>query len=174
MCIRRSAPDRAIIVMTNKEDTMTQKITPNLWFNGNAKEAVDYYVSVFPDGKILSTERYPNSIKEGLADFQIDLAGKVLTVQFELGGMQFTAINAGAEFALSEAVSFAISCKDQAEIDYYWEKLSRVPESAQCGWCKDQFGLSWQIIPENMGELMKRENAFANMMEMKKLVIDEF
>lgn len=153
---------------------MQQKITPNLWFNGNAKEAVDYYVSVFPDGKILSTERYLNSTEDGLADFQKDLAGKVLTVQFELGGMQFIAINAGAEFTLSEAVSFAVSCKDQEEIDYYWEKLSHVPESEQCGWCKDQFGLSWQIVPENMGELMKLPNAFANMMEMKKLVIDEF
>ncbi len=153
---------------------MQQKIVPNLWFDGNAQEAVDYYVSVFPDSRILSTEHYPQSEAEGLADFQKDMAGKVLAIEFELRGMHFTAINAGPEFKFNEAVSFAVSCKDQEEIDYYWEKLSRIPESEQCGWCKDQFGLSWQIIPENMDELMQRPGAFARMMEMKKLVIDEF
>lgn len=153
---------------------MQQKITPNLWFKGNAQEAVDYYLSVFPDGKILSTEYYPNSTEEGLADFQKDFAGKVLVIEFELAGMHFTAINAGPEFTFNEAVSFAVTCKDQDEIDYFWEKLSSVPEAEQCGWCKDKFGLSWQIIPENQGELMKRPNAFAHMMQMKKLVIADF
>jgi predicted 3-demethylubiquinone-9 3-methyltransferase (glyoxalase superfamily) len=153
---------------------MQQKITPNLWFDGNAQEAVDYYVSVFPDSKILSTEHYPQSEAEGLADFQTDMAGKVLMIEFELHGVRFTAINAGPEFKFNEAVSFAVTCKDQEEIDYYWGKLSRVPESEQCGWCKDQFGLSWQIVPENMGELMQRPGAYIRMMEMKKLVIDEF
>lgn len=153
---------------------MQQKITPNLWFNGNAKEAVDYYVSVFPNSKILSTAYYPKTAEEGLAEFQKNLAGAVLTVEFELDGMHFTAINAGPEFTFSEAVSFAVTCKDQEEIDYYWDKLSSVPESEQCGWCKDRFGLSWQIIPENMEELMKAPGAFAKMMEMKKLVITDF
>ena len=151
-----------------------QKITPNLWFDDNAKEAAEYYVSVFPDGKILSIENYPNSKEEGLADFQLDLAGKPLTVQFEILGMKFIGINAGPEFTLSEAVSFQVDCEDQAEIDYYWEKLSKVPESEQCGWCKDQFGLSWQIVPKNMTELMQRPDAFAKLMEMKKLVIADF
>lgn len=151
-----------------------QKIVANLWFNGDAKEAVDYYVSVFKDAKILSIEYYPKSIEEGLADFQVDLAGKVLTVDFELASQRFVAINAGPEFSFTEAVSFAVSCKDQDEIDYYWSKLSAVPESEQCGWCKDKFGLSWQIIPENMGELMQRPDAFAKMMQMKKLVIGDF
>lgn len=151
-----------------------QKITPNLWFNGNAKEAVDYYLSVFPDSKIVSTANYPNSTEEGLADFQLELAGKVLTVDFRLGMQQFTAINAGPEFQFSEAISFSVSCKDQAEIDYYWERLSSVPEAAICGWCKDKYGLSWQITPENMGELMKRPGAFAKLMQMKKIIIDEF
>ncbi len=146
-------------------------ITPNLWFDGNAKEAVEFYVSVFPDSKIISTEYYP---EEGLADFQKGLAGKVLIVEFELSGNKFVAINAGPEFKFNESVSFSIPCKDQAEIDYYWEKLSKVPASEQCGWCKDQYGLSWQVVPQNMGELMKRPNAFANMMQMKKLVIDNF
>lgn len=153
---------------------MIPKITPNLWFDGNAQEAVDYYVSVFPESKIVSTEYYPNSSEEGLADFQQNLAGKVLTIEFELHGSPFVAINAGPEFKFNESVSFAVSCKDQAEIDYYWEKLSSVPESEQCGWCKDKYGLSWQIVPENMGELMQKPQAFAKMMEMKKLVIADF
>jgi predicted 3-demethylubiquinone-9 3-methyltransferase (glyoxalase superfamily) len=151
-----------------------QKITPNLWFDGNAKEAVDFYVSFFPNSKILSTEFYPNSTEEGLADFQKDLAGKVLTVEFELDGMQFVAINAGPEFKFNEAVSFSIACKDQEEIDYFWEKLSSVPESEQCGWCKDKYGLSWQVVPENMAELMQKPNAFKTLMQQKKIVISEY
>lgn len=153
---------------------MEQKITPSLWFDGNAKEAVDYYVAAFPNSKVISTAYYPKSIEEGLADFQKDLAGKELAIDFELNGLRFTAINAGPEFKFNEAVSFAVSCADQDEIDYYWEKLSHVPAAEQCGWCKDQFGLSWQIVPANMGELMQRPNAYAHMMQMKKLVIDEF
>ncbi|MBL8160246.1 VOC family protein [Candidatus Saccharibacteria bacterium] len=297
-----------------------QKITPNLWFDG-AREAVDFYVSAFPDGKILSVANYPESAEEGLADFQQDLAGKELSIEFELGGMHFTAINAGpaftpnpsisfmvnfdpsrdeqarehldelwaklseggqvlmpldtydfsqhygwvqdrfniswqlmltdpageprpfivpalmfigdnnnraeealnhyvsifkdakagtlarypddtgpakagslmyGEFAVgeqwfavmdsgvehqfnfNEGISLSISCRDQAEIDYFWEKLSTVPEAEQCGWCKDQFGVSWQVVPENMEELMSRPGAFAKMMEMHKLVIADF
>lgn len=153
---------------------MSQKIVANLWFNGNAEEAVDYYLSVFPDSMVLSKTYYPNSMDEGLADFQQGLAGKVLTVEFELFGQHFTAINAGPEFKFTEAVSFAVNCKDQAEIDYYWERLSSVPESEQCGWCKDKFGLSWQIVPENIEELMKQPDAFATMMQQKKIVIDEY
>jgi predicted 3-demethylubiquinone-9 3-methyltransferase (glyoxalase superfamily) len=151
-----------------------QKIVPNLWFNGNAKEAVEYYISVFPDSKIPSIEYYPKSAQEGLADFQLEMAGKPLVIEFELRGQHFTAINAGSEFTFNEAVSFAIYCKDQEEIDYYWGKLSDVKEAEQCGWCKDKFGLSWQVVPENMEELMKKPDAFAKMMKMKKLVISEF
>ncbi|HEU5121774.1 MAG TPA: VOC family protein [Candidatus Saccharimonadales bacterium] len=299
---------------------MQQKITPNLWFDG-AKEAVDFYVGAFPDSKIISTAYYPNTAEEGLADFQKDYAGKELSIDFQLGGLGFTAINGGPEFTFNpsisfmvnfdpsrdsdarqhldelwstlleggkvlmpldeypyskrygwvqdkygltwqliltdpegeprpfimpsllfakentnhaeeaisfylslfknsklgstaqyteptgpaqagalmfgdfmledqwfaamdsgeeqdftfnEAVSLAIACKDQAEIDYFWEKLSSVPEAEVCGWCKDKYGVSWQIIPENMGELMKKPGAYAKMMQMKKLVIDEF
>jgi len=148
-----------------------QKIIPNLWFNGNAEEAIDFYVSVFPDGKVNGKTYYPT---EGLADFQKDFAGKVLTVDFELGGQQFVAINAGPEFKFNEAVSFQVNCKDQEEIDYFWEKLSAVPESEQCGWIKDKYGLSWQIVPEMMGELMGKPDAFPKLMEMKKIVIAEF
>lgn len=151
-----------------------QKIIANLWFNKNAKEAVDFYVAAFPDSRIISTTYYPNSKEEGLADFQLGLAGKVLTVEFELSGNSFVAINAGPEFKFTEAVSFAIMCKDQAEIDYYWEKLSKSPENEQCGWCKDKYGLSWQIVPENMEKLMESPKAFAKLMGMKKIVIADF
>ena len=147
-----------------------QKITPNLWFDGNAKEAVAFYISIFPDSRILDTSYYPT---EGLLDFQRPLAGKELTIDFELDGQRFTAINAGPEFKFNESISFLVSCKDQKEIDYYWEKLSAVPESEQCGWLKDKYGLSWQIVPENMGELMKGPESFKVLLEMKKIVIAE-
>lgn len=151
-----------------------QKITPCLWFNGNAQEAVNYYTSVFVESAIHSTEYYPATAEQGLADFQSNMAGKVLTIDFELAGMRFLALNAGPEFSFSEAVSFMVSCKDQAEIDHYWEKLSHVPESEQCGWCKDKFGLSWQIVPENMGELMQKPDAFKTLMNQHKIVTAEY
>lgn len=153
---------------------MTPGIVPNLWFDGNAKEAVDFYLEVFKDGKKLSTSYYPKTQEEGLADFQADLAGKELVIEFELKGLRFVAINADSTFTFSESVSFAVQCEDQAEIDYFWEKLSHVPEAEQCGWCKDKFGLSWQIVPKNVEELLQRPGAFAHMMEMKKLVIEEY
>ena len=153
---------------------MQQKITPNLWFDGNAKEAVDFYVSVFPDSKVISTEYYPKTAEEGLADFQKDLAGQPLAIEFELAGMHFTAINAGPEFKFTEAVSFAVTCKDQEEIDFYWGKLSSVPESEMCGWCKDKYGLSWQIVPENMQDLLKKPGGYAKLMQMHKIVIADF
>ena len=297
---------------------MQQKITPNLWFDGNAKEATEFYTSAFADSKVSATSYYPT---EDLADFQKDLAGKELAIDFELSGYKFTAINAGPEFRVNpsvsfmlnfdpsqddqarehldtlwdklidggeammelgeypyskrygwlkdrygltwqlmltnpegeprpfivpslmftkqnlyhaddaikfyrevfkdtregtmarypedmgsakkgtlmyadftlenqwfaamdsgveqdftfnEAISLSISCKDQAEIDYYWDKLSVVPESEQCGWCKDKYGVSWQVVPANMDELMKKPGAFGKLMEMKKLVIADF
>ncbi len=153
---------------------MTKAITPNLWFDGNAKESVDFYVSVFPDSKIITTSYYPKTKEEGLADFQSNMAGEVLTIEFELSGNPFLAINAGSRFKFNEAVSFAVPCEDQEEIDYYWEKLSAVPEAEQCGWLKDQYGLSWQVVPKNVDELLKRPGAFANMMKMKKLVIADY
>lgn len=299
---------------------MTQKITANLWFDG-AKEAVDFYVSVFPDSKIMDIVYYPNSKEEGLADFQQDMAGKELSVDFEIAGYRFTAINGGPMFSFNssisfilnfdpsrdenaaqhldetwnklaaggevlmdldeypfskrygwvkdrygltwqlsltnpdgdprpfitpslmfagdntnraeeaveyylsifkdtkrgivarypedtgpakegslmftdfmlegqwfaamdsgvemdgmfnEAVSLLVLCKDQAEIDEMWAKLSNDPAAEQCGWCKDKYGVSWQVIPENMGELMKKPGAYANMMQMKKLIIADF
>lgn len=298
-----------------------QKITPNLWFNDNARQAVEFYTSVFPLSKITGGDKYPSSPEEGLADFQKDFAGKDLTVSFNLSGLDFVAINAGPEFkpsvansflvnfdpsvdekaattikqvwdrlidggqalieigehpfskcygwvkdkygfswqlmltdpagesrpfmipdllfgadaqnkaeeamnyyasvfddskanviaryqqddgpvvagavmfgefqlagqwfaamdsaveqteTFTEAVSYQISCKDQAEIDYFWEKLSAVPASEQCGWAKDKFGLSWQIVPENMAELMQKPDAFKTLMSQHKIIISEY
>jgi len=151
-----------------------KKITPNLWFDGNAQEAVDFYVSVFPDSKIISTSYYPKSAEEGLADFQLNMAGKVLSISFELSGNPYVAINAGPEFKFNESISFSVPCEDQAEIDYYYEKLSAVPASEVCGWCKDKYGLSWQVVPKNMEELMKKPGAFVAMMKMGKIIIKDF
>jgi len=291
-----------------------QRIVPNFWFDHNAEEAVDYYLSIFNDSKINSTLHYPQTEEEGLADFQKDLAGKVLTIDFEISGYQFIAINADTtfkptpaisffytcdtkeemdelwkklvdggkslmelgeypfskyygwvqdkfgfswqlmlnnpagdkrpkivpsfmftkerdgqaedamkfytavfkeseisknlnyyppempertgkisyadfrlfdqwfavmdggkdhEFSFSPAISLMVRCKDQAEIDYYWEKLSANPEFEQCGWLEDKYGVSWQITPENMDELLKLPGAFKRMMDMKKLAIAE-
>jgi len=147
---------------------MQQNIIPCLWFDGTAKEAVEFYISVFPNSKIINTEYYPH---EGLLDFQEKLAGKELTIEFDLNGNRFTALNAGPEFKFNEAVSFIIDCKDQDEIDRYWSKLSVVPEAEQCGWCKDKYGLSWQVVPEGMEDMMKKPGAFGRMLEMKKIVI---
>ncbi len=144
-----------------------QKITPCLWFDTQAEEAANFYCEVFENSRILKIDHYPT---EGLADFQKDFAGKVLTVQFELNGQTFMALNGGPTFKFSEAVSFMVDCKDQAEIDYFWEKLSYVPESEQCGWCKDKYGVSWQVTPEQrMAELTPKQ--FATMLEMKKIDI---
>lgn len=148
-----------------------QKITPFLWFDNNAEEAMNYYVSVFENSKIIHIERYPD---ESLDKHFQGMAGKVITGIFELNGQQFMCIDGGPQFIFNEAISLFVSCTDQAEIDYFWSKLSHIPESEQCGWCKDKFGVSWQIIPNNMGELLGgRPQAIQAMMKMKKIIIDE-
>lgn len=146
-----------------------QKITPNLWFKGNAEEAVDFYLSIFKDAKIVTKSYYPT---EGLLDFQKPLAGQVLAIYFQLHGQDFVAINAGDEFTFNEAVSFNISCKDQAEIDYYWDAITKNGgEESVCGWCKDKYGLSWQINPENIENLMLAPGAWEKLLQMKKIDI---
>ncbi len=120
------------------------KITPHLWFDKEAKQAAEYYVSVFPNSKITNITMLEDTP-----------SGDAASVSFELSGQPFMAISAGPLFKFNEAVSFVVSCKDQEEVDYYWSKLSADPKAEQCGWCKDQFGLSWQIVPAAMGEMMK-------------------
>lgn len=136
-----------------------QKITPNLWFNGNAKEAVDFYVSVFPESKIIATSHYPKSKEEGLAEFQINMAGKVLTVEFEILNFCFTAINAGPEFIPNPSISFFITLDSKDEMDTLWGKLTeggielmgldKYPFSEYYGWVQDKYSVSWQLILNN-------------------------
>jgi predicted 3-demethylubiquinone-9 3-methyltransferase (glyoxalase superfamily) len=154
-----------------------QKITPSLWFDKNAEEAMEYYVSVFnaspykkSESKIVTIKRYPKGVKEGP---MAGMDGKVLTGIFELEGQRYMCLDGGPIFKFNESVSFMVSCKDQAEIDYFWENLSAVKESEQCGWCKDKFGLSWQIVPENMGELIEPPKALQAMLKMHKINIKE-
>jgi predicted 3-demethylubiquinone-9 3-methyltransferase (glyoxalase superfamily) len=154
-----------------------QKVTPSLWFDKNAEEAMEYYVSAFnsspnkkEESKIVTIKRYPEGVKEGP---MAGMGGKVLTGIFELEGQRYMCLDGGPIFKFNESVSFMVACKDQTEIDYLWEKLSAVPESEQCGWCKDKFGLSWQIVPENMGELLKTDKALQAMLKMHKINIKE-
>src|SRR3954466_314021 len=125
---------------------MLKSITPNLWFDTQAEEAAEYYCSIFPDSRIVQVTHYTEAGPKP--------AGTVLTVDFELQGQRFTAINGGPEFTFDEAVSFLIECEDQEEIDYYWDKLLEGGEPSQCGWLKDKFGLSWQVVPKGMDEAL--------------------
>ncbi len=153
-----------------------QKIVPCLWFDNNCEEAINFYMSVFKNSKIISIDRYPEGYTEGpLAGMD----GKILTAIFELDGVRFMALDGGPLFKFTEATSFYFECQTQEEVDYYFEKLSAVPESAQCGWLKDKFGVSWQIIPKQLGELLndpdkaKSKRVMDAMMEMKKIDIAE-
>ena len=122
----------------------TQKITPHLWFDKEAKEAAEFYTSVFPNSRITN-----------ITTLHDTPSGDCDVVSFELSGQPFMAISAGPLFKFNEAISFIIPCETQDEIDYYWEKLSAVPEAEQCGWLKDKYGLSWQVSPTVLGEMMK-------------------
>ena len=151
-------------------------ITPSIWFNNNAEEAMNYYVSVFKNSKITRIDKYPD---ESLDEHFVGMSGKVINGEFELNGQRFICLDGGPIFKPNEAISFTVDCADQAEVDYYWEKLSAVPEAEQCGWCKDKFGLSWQIIPNRLGELLsdpdteKANRAMQAMMKMHKINIAE-
>lgn len=153
-----------------------QTITPSLWFNMNAEEAMNYYIGVFKNSKIIRIDKYPD---ESLDEHFKGMAGKVINGEFELDGQKFICLDGGPDFKFTEAISFTVNCKDQAEVDYYWEKLSAVPEAEQCGWCKDKFGMSWQIIPTRLGELLtdpdteKSNRAMQAMMKMHKIDVAE-
>ncbi len=157
---------------------MSQKITPFLWFYKNAEEAMNFYVDVFKnspkadakDSEIVHINRYPGGYTEGP---MADMEGKVLTGIFKLAGQRFMCLDGGPqEWKFNESTSFYVECEDQAEINYFFDKLSAVPESAICGWLKDKFGLSWQIIPKDMEKLISKNKAAMDaMLKMKKIVI---
>ncbi len=152
-----------------------QKITPHLWFDKEAEEAAKFYTSVFKNSKINNVSHYPDTGQ----DITGQAAGTVMTVDFEIEGQRFLTLNGGPLFKFNESISFMVSCETQEELDELWEKLSAVPESEQCGWLKDKYGLSWQIIPSKLSELMnnpdpeKSKKVMACLLKMKKLDIAE-
>jgi predicted 3-demethylubiquinone-9 3-methyltransferase (glyoxalase superfamily) len=148
--------------------TIKQKIVPHLWFDKEAKEAAEFYASVFPNSKVTN-----------ITTLHDTPSGDVDIVSFELFGQPFMAISAGPLFKFNESISFMVYCETQDEIDYYWQKLSAVPEAEQCGWLKDRYGLSWQIVPSRMDEMLENgtEEQVARVTQaflpMKKLDIAE-
>jgi predicted 3-demethylubiquinone-9 3-methyltransferase (glyoxalase superfamily) len=151
------------------------KITPCLWFDSNAEEAVNFYSSIFKNSKIGNVSRYG---KEGY-EIHKKPEGTVLTMEFELNGQAFTALNGGPTFKFNEAISFQVACESQEELDYYWGKLSEGGDekAQQCGWLKDKYGVSWQIVPSILGRLLqdkeakKSESVMKALLQMKKLDI---
>jgi predicted 3-demethylubiquinone-9 3-methyltransferase (glyoxalase superfamily) len=148
---------------------MQQKIVTNLWFDTEAEEAANFYVSVFDNSRIVNVTRYTDA---GPRE-----TGMVMTVDFELDGQRFTGINGGPAFKFDEAISLLINCETQEEVDYYWEKLSEGGEEGPCGWLRDRFGLSWQVVPTGMDETLndpdpeRAQRAMQAMLGMKKIDI---
>lgn len=160
-----------------------QKIVTHLWFDKDTEEAINHYVDTFngspnkkQESKIISIKRYEKGMEAPGAE---QMEGKVITAVFELDGQRFMALDGGPLFKFSEAISLYVECEDQAEVDYFWEKLSAVPEAEQCGWAKDKFGLSWQIVPKRLGELLEDSNkkkslaAMNAMLKMHKIDVAE-
>lgn len=148
-----------------------QKISPFLWFDTQAEEAAKFYVSVFKNSKVTNVTHYGEG---GPGE-----PGSVMTVSFELDGQEFTALNGGPQYKFTHAVSFMVSCKTQDEVDYYWSKLSEGGEEVQCGWLRDKYGLSWQVVPEGIGDVLAGDDdegsqrAMKAMLQMIKLDINE-
>jgi len=154
---------------------IAQKITPFLWFDNQAEEAVNFYTSIFENSKIGSAARYDEEGSKAAGRPK----GSVMTVAFQLAGQDFVALNGGPVFKFSEAVSFVVNCESQKEVDHFWEKLSAGGEEVQCGWLKDKFGLSWQVVPTVLSEMLQDKDAqkakrvMAAMLKMKKIDIAE-
>ena len=149
------------------------KLTPNLWFDKNAEDAANFYVSIFPNSRVTNVNRSP-------ADFPSGKAGDVVTVDWELDGHPFTGINGGTDFQFNESIAFLIDCKDQAEVDRYWDALiAGGGEPSMCGWLKDRFGVSWQVVPRQLNELIGgsdpegAKRAMEAMLQQKKLDVAE-
>jgi predicted 3-demethylubiquinone-9 3-methyltransferase (glyoxalase superfamily) len=155
-------------VRRNVMATLKHKIVPHLWFDKEAKEAAEFYASVFPDSRVTN-----------ITTLHDTPGGDCDIVSFELSGQPFMAISAGPLFTFNESISFIVSCETQDEVDYYWEKLSAVPEAEQCGWLKDKFGVSWQVVPNAMDRMMKEgdpkkiDRVTAAFLKMKKFDIAE-
>ena len=154
---------------------ITQKITPCLWFDSQAEEAAKFYTSIFKNSKIEATTYYDEESSKAAGRPK----GSVLTVDFQVEGQSFMALNGGPVFKFTEAVSFVVNCENQKEVDYFWEKLTAGGQEIECGWLKDKFGLSWQVVPTVMMEMLKdkdaqkSQRAMAAMLKMKKLDIAE-
>jgi predicted 3-demethylubiquinone-9 3-methyltransferase (glyoxalase superfamily) len=148
---------------------MPQKITPFLWFNKNAEQAVKFYTSVFKKSKIVTVTRYDEATAKAIGQPK----GSIMTIEFILNGQRLVVINGGPQFKLSEAVSLVVECQTQKEIDYFWNKLSAGGQKSHCGWLKDKFGLSWQIVPANWHKLLKKNTpkVMAAVMTMDKFDI---
>ena len=150
---------------------MPEKIIPNLWFDTEAEEAADFYATVFPNSRVVTKTHYPEDAPRE--------AGMVMTVEFELDGQRFVGINGGPQFSFDEAVSFQVTCESQEELDYYWERLSEGGQEGPCGWLKDRFGLSWQVVPKGMDEVFadpdpeRARRAMQAMLKMGKIDIAE-
>jgi predicted 3-demethylubiquinone-9 3-methyltransferase (glyoxalase superfamily) len=156
---------------------VAQKITPCLWFDNQAEEAVTFYIAIFKNSKIVTVSRYGEAGKE----IHGKPAGSVMTVAFELEGQTFTALNGGPIFKFNEAISFQVDCETQAEVDHYWTNLSEGgdPSAQQCGWLKDRYGVSWQIVPRALVEMLmdpdagRSQRVMTAMLRMKKIDIGE-
>lgn len=159
--------------LIKKTDMISQKITPCLWVETkDAKEVVDYYLSIFKEGKLKEHRKYKNPPEAGGGDFE--------TAIMEINGIEFNILAAGPYFKFNESVSFVINCKDQTEVDYYWEALtSNGGEESSCGWCKDKYGLSWQVVPIEYFDLINsddpkvRDKAMVNTLKQKKIILSE-
>ncbi|WMW82147.1 VOC family protein [Undibacterium cyanobacteriorum] len=148
-----------------------QKITPCLWFNLNAEEAVNHYLSIFKNGKILDVSRYGDSVPE--------LNGQVLTMRFEIEDQTFIALNAGPQFPFTEAISLFVDCETQEEVDHYWDRLVEGGTPGRCAWLKDKFGVSWQIVPRSLVDMLQDDDVERSarvmkaMMEMSKIDVSK-
>jgi predicted 3-demethylubiquinone-9 3-methyltransferase (glyoxalase superfamily) len=153
---------------------ITQRITPFLWFDDRAEEAAGFYVSIFPNSRIKSISRYTDEVSKAAGRPK----GSVMTVAFELDGQDFTALNGGPTFKFTEALSLVVNCQTQEEVDHFWTKLSAGGQEVQCGWLKDKFGVSWQVVPTALFEFMvdkdpaKSQRVMAAMLKMKKLDLE--
>jgi len=159
--------------MKQRKKVSEQKIAPFLWFNNQAEEAAKFYTKIFKNSKIGKVARY-NKAGEKVSGRK---AGSVMTVEFQIEGQEFVALNGGPLFKFTEAISFVVSCKNQAEVDWYWNKLSAGGKKVQCGWLKDKFGIAWQVVPTVLGELLsskdpaKSQRVMEAMLRMVKLDI---